>query len=92
MSETLRELLNDHKWHLADLSRLRVIVRHRGAPDDEREIEGSSVLAIGPEGIEVQADAGLDAERDLEDGKVFIPFHRILRVVGEGVLWQRKKE
>lgn len=82
---TLRDLLNERRWVNADLSRITVIARHRGAPDDEREVSGALIQHIRPGGLVVESS---DAEA--EDPTWFLPWHRVLRVIGpEGPLWQR---
>jgi uncharacterized protein (UPF0248 family) len=86
----LRDFFNEHKWYLDDLSSLRLIVRHRGDPEDEREIPGGCVLEVEGQGLLVKAMQGRDALGAVMDGSVFIPFHRVLRVVGpEGTIWER---
>ena len=87
----VRELLNDRKWHHGDLDRLGILVRHRGAENDERIILGSEILEIRANGLLVAGDAVLD--EDAEEGTVFLPWHRVLKVTGpEGVLWERVTE
>lgn len=86
----LRELLNERKWHRGDLGSLHLVVRHRGAPEDERRIAGGAVLEIAAAGVFVEAR---DAEGEpIDDGRAFIPYHRFLRVIGpEGTLYARKE-
>jgi uncharacterized protein (UPF0248 family) len=77
----LRDLFNERKWHTGDLAVLTVVVRHRGAPGDERRLPGAQIVEIGSAGLVV--DGG-------EEGSVFLPWHRVLRVVApEAVLWER---
>jgi uncharacterized protein (UPF0248 family) len=87
----LRKLLNDHRWHTQDLATLRIVVRHRGAPDDERALSGASILEIAGNGVFVEAR---DADGEpIDDGRAFIPYHRFLRVRGpEGLLYERKEK
>ena len=86
----LRKLLNDHRWYTHDLDTLQVVVRHRGAPDDERTLSGASILEIASNGIFVES-RDEDGE-PIDDGRAFIPFHRFLRVVGPGGLIYERKE
>ncbi len=85
-----RELLNERKWHRGDLAALTLVVRHRGAPGDERRISGGSIFEIAAAGIFVEAR---DAEGEpIDDGRAFIPYHRLLRVLApEGLLYERKE-
>lgn len=86
----LRNLLNNHKWHKGDLGQLTLVVRHRGAPRDERAIPGASIQEIAAGGVFVEAR---DAEGEpIDDGRAFIPYHRLLRVEGpEGLLYERRE-
>jgi len=80
---SLRELFNKHMWHTADLGSLSVLVRHRGAPRDERRINGSEISEVGPTGL-------LIATWDDEDGATWIPYHRILQIrSAQGVIWSK---
>ncbi len=86
----LRELLNDRKWHAGDLRSLAVTVRHRGSPGDERVVLGHEIVDIGPNGLRCAVDVEVYGVDGVDDGTVFLPYHRILRVIGpEGVLWAR---
>jgi uncharacterized protein (UPF0248 family) len=77
----LRDLFNDRKWHTGDLAELRITVRHRGAPRDERVVRGASILEVQPRGLLLEAS-------DLEEDDVFLPYHRVLRIEGpNGLLW-----
>ncbi len=87
---TLRELLNEHKWHRGDLAALRVVVAHRGAPGGEREIPGKDIREVRAQGLLVEPVADIDAPDDIADGSVFVPYHRVLRVLGpQGTLWTK---
>jgi len=80
---SLRDLFNKHMWHTADLGSLSVVVRHRGAPRDQRRISGAEIAEIGPTGV-------LIATWDDEDGSVWIPYHRILEIRSEeGLVWRK---
>lgn len=84
-----RDLFNRHKWHSGDLSALTVVIRHRGAPDDERRLSGATILEIGASGLIVEAQ---DAEgAPVDDGRAYIPYHRILRVIApDAVLYTKE--
>jgi uncharacterized protein (UPF0248 family) len=86
----LRELFNDRKWHRGDLRELVVTVRHRGAPGDERTVLGGEITDIRPGGLVVAVDVEVYEDGGVEDGAVFIPWHRVLKVAApEGILWER---
>lgn len=81
-----REFLNQHRWHHDDLSELVVLVVHRGAPGDQRRVLGEAIADITGDGFTVAAD-------DEAEDVVFIPFHRVLRVLRGGVtLWPASAE
>lgn len=87
----LRDLLNERRWGRGDLDRIEVLVRHRGGEGDARVVRGVDVREIGPNGLLVAPDAGLGEEPT--DGAVFLPWARVLRVIGpEGVLWLRRED
>ncbi len=93
----LRNLLNELKWRHDDLDSVQIVVRHRGAPDDELRIDGMDILEVGNKGLFVAADdarASWEAELvDNEERRKFLPWHRILAVNGrDGVLWIRRSE
>lgn len=82
---SLREFFNEHKWHRGDLPSLEVVVRHRGAPADERVVPGSLVVEVGPTGLAFHS-----FEEGHDGGTVWIPYHRVLAVRhGSDVLWQK---
>lgn len=78
---TVRDLLNERKWRHGDLDRVDVIVRHRGAENDERRILGTEIREIRGEGLIV-------SPLDPDSPDVFIPWHRVLRILApEGTIW-----
>ena len=85
----LRDLFNERRWRSQDLERLVVVIRHRGAPEDERRIVGADILAVEGGGLTVVA---VDASgAPVDDGRAFIPYHRVLRVYApEGLLFARE--
>ena len=79
----LRDLFNQHKWHTGDLGVLTVVIRHRGAPADEKRVSGAEILEIAASGLTVRSDE--------DEAGVYIPFHRVLRVIApEGVLFEKE--
>lgn len=92
----LRELFNERKWHTGDLASLEVTIRHRGAPRDERLIPGHAITDVNGNGFTVVeagewsfSEEGEDAPATSE-GTFFVPWHRVLRVVGpDGVLFRK---
>lgn len=87
---SLRDLFNERRWRTQDLAALTVVIRHRGAPGDERRIAGADILAIEGGGLTVVA---VDSEgQPVDDGRAFIPWHRVLRVVApEAVLYVKEE-
>lgn len=95
---TLRELLNERRWHRGDLDTLEVVIRHRGAPRDERVVPGAAIADIGPRGLTVRHDVAVtlllggdpDEAPEGDDGDVWIPYHRVLEVrAPAGTLWSK---
>lgn len=78
-----RDVLNRLRWESGEEAALvdvRIVYRHRGAPRDERSLEGRSILAVGRSFL------------DLPEG-VRLPMHRILRIEKDGeVLWDRRRD
>ena len=79
---TLRDFLNARRWHIGDLPDLTVVVRERGAPQDEDRVFGDEIAAVCAVGLELN-DLGLKGG--------WVPFHRVLRVEGPSgaVVWTR---
>lgn len=77
---TSKDALERLKWkeHLKDWSVVRVVIRHHGAPGDEKTILGNQITRLGTSFFEV-------------DGETEIPYHRILRVHrGPELVYERK--
>ncbi|KXB02326.1 hypothetical protein AKJ45_00115 [candidate division MSBL1 archaeon SCGC-AAA261F19] len=76
-----REVLNKLKWHPdLDLDKAKVTIVHRGAPCNERVIDGNDIQSLGSSFMDVR----------LNEGKVKIPYHRILKIeVPNKELWRR---
>ena len=82
---TIRELLNERRWHQGDLAALELVIRHRGAPRDERVVPGAAILDIGPRGVTISEDIAAG-----DGGDVWIPYHRVLAVRAPGAtLWSK---
>lgn len=85
---SLRDLLNKHKWYHENLDSLEIVIRHRGAPDDERVICGALIQEVKANGF---TTFDLSATDIGTMSLSWIPYHRVLTVqASEDVLWQRK--
>ena len=76
---TAKDALAALRWkeHVEDWSRVRVLIRHHGAPGDEKTLKGDRITGLGSSFFEV-------------DSETSIPYHRILRIEHEGeVVYQR---
>jgi len=75
------EELNRLKW-MGKLEECKVLIRHRGAPNDEMMISGSDITEVRKTFFLHLNDTG---------DEVHIPMHRILKIESEGrVLWQKR--
>ena len=63
---SVREVLNKIRWS-GDFDEVRIWFVHRGAPDDVKVIDGSSVSDVGRSFLQV--------------GESMIPHHRIFRII-----------
>ena len=75
---TAREVLNRLKWSPegGGLGDVDVIIRHRGAPGDEKRIPASTITDLGKGSFQTPEST--------------IPYHRVLRITrGEAVLYRR---
>lgn len=53
---------------------------NRGAPNDRSPIEGSKILLLDRDYMEIETDTGIS----------YIPYHRILRILyGSSIAWDR---
>ena len=78
---TTKAILNRLKWDRPpeEWSKLRLIVRHRGAPDDAIYVGGGRVTRLGSSFFEV-------------DGETSIPYHRILKIYwGDELVFERSQ-
>ncbi|MCX8204387.1 MAG: RNA repair domain-containing protein [Candidatus Nezhaarchaeota archaeon] len=66
---TARGAINKLKW-TRGLSKCVILVRHRGAPGDVRELKGEFVKEVGKDHL-VYIEEGVE---------VYIPYHRVLEV------------
>jgi uncharacterized protein (UPF0248 family) len=91
----LRDLFNDRRWHVNDLSELEIDVRHRGVPGDRRTVQGYAIKRVAGNGLVVQDEPvtlafGDEGEEVVDDGEIFLPYHRVLEVrSASGVLWTK---
>ena len=76
----LRDLFNEMKWHRKELYQAMIVIRHRGAAEDEKWISGDAIELIGTSFFTYQG----------EFEQTEIPYHRVLRVlVDDDVLFDR---
>lgn len=77
-----REVLNKLKWHPdLNLDKAKVTIVHRGAPRNERVIDGGHIQNLGSGFMDVRLSEGK---------KVKIPYHRILKIEAHNKeLWRR---
>jgi uncharacterized protein (UPF0248 family) len=86
----LRNILNRLRWDNTENPRNYLIsYRHRGAPNDTKQINASRIGKLGKSYFTITDDSESSEE-------VIIPFHRILEIrntSNETILWKsRKKE
>ena len=88
-----RDILNERMWRHGDLQSMEVVVRHRGAPDDERRVPGIDIVDVGSKGLFIAVKPRADWESewvDDQEGSTFIPWHRVIEVRSPTeVLWTR---
>lgn len=76
----LQDILGRLKWG-GTLKECEIVIRHRGAPNDELAISGNKVTEIKRSYFSYQG----------AEGEVTIPMHRILEVRrGLKTLWQKR--
>lgn len=76
-----REALNELRWRHHDLPGALIHYVHRGAPNDERVVEGARVLRL-ERSFMVLAD---------RHGEAWIPYHRVRLITRNGeIVWERK--
>lgn len=76
-----REVLNKLKWHEGNLERAKILILHRGATNDRKVISGAEIASL-PRGYMVV--------RGME-GKLEIPYHRILQIEVNGkIIWSKE--
>jgi uncharacterized protein (UPF0248 family) len=85
----LKNILNRLRWDDQERPENYLITyRHRGAPDDTKEILASRIVKLGKSYFTIQEPAASD--------ETVIPFHRILEIrntANDSVIWVgRKKE
>ena len=74
--------LNEHRWRYADLEHLDIAIQPQGPEDPD----GDWIFGHQIEAVEAQGVAIADWE-----GLIWIPYHRVLRVILKGVtVWERQ--
>jgi len=77
------QILNKLKWH-GGLDECVIVIRHRGALNDEKTIFGSDVTEV--------KKSYFYYINKINNQEVVIPLHRILRVMVKGkVIWEKRK-
>lgn len=77
-----REALNKLKWHSKfNLEDSKITIIHRGAPRNVRVIDGKDILELGRSFMHVMSP----------EGKVEIPYHRIIQIEVQGEIFWRKR-
>jgi uncharacterized protein len=77
---TPKEVLNEIRWRHDALEHVVIGYLHRGAPGDQRTVEGSKVLELGRSFFRVEGP----------QGGTSLPYHRVLWIEWEGRrVWQR---
>lgn len=80
---TCKDVLNELKWRHDALDEVTIVYRHRGAPRDERAVDGSTVVDLGNSFFAVEGP----------DGPTEVPYHRILRIERGGeAVWTRRED
>jgi uncharacterized protein (UPF0248 family) len=83
----LKNILSKLRWDSReDAEKYVVTYRHRGAPDDRKQIEASDIQKLGKSYFTLQSESGEE---------VTIPFHRILEIRdtrNDLVIWRGRRE
>jgi uncharacterized protein len=83
----LKNILNKLRWDSSeDAENYLITYRHRGAPDDKREVKSSEIVKLGKSYFTLPSESGED---------VTIPFHRILEIrnlTTNAVIWKSRRE
>jgi uncharacterized protein len=83
----LKNILNGLRWDRSeDLENYMITYRHRGAPDDRKQVKGSAILKLGKSYFTIPSESGDD---------VTIPFHRIIEIrniTTNELIWKSRKE
>ena len=86
MKSQIRETLNEIRWtKQGHYEEYKIIFRHRGAPNDEKEVNFSKMIDITASFFVYK-----ESEHDFE---TYIPFHRILKIINiknNEILWIKK--
>ena len=88
--------MNEVRWRLGRFDDLAIAYRHRGAPGDERVVQGREVGEVTRGWLVIRrrvgsASVGAGRRRTGPLGPTAsIPWHRVLRIELDGhVLWER---
>ncbi|MBU7018517.1 MAG: DUF504 domain-containing protein [Theionarchaea archaeon] len=76
------EFLNKVKWHPDFVfEEYTVVYLHRGAPKNEKSVSCREIVALE------HSDFVLEGE----EGKIYIPYHRILRILDKNgeIVWKK---
>jgi len=77
-----REALNKLKWHSKfNLEDSKITIIHRGAPRNVRVIDGKNILELGRSFMHITSP----------EGKVEIPYHRIIQIEVQGEIFWKKR-
>jgi uncharacterized protein (UPF0248 family) len=83
----LKNILNKLRWDRSeDAEQYLITYRHRGAPDDMRQVKGSEIVKLGKSYFTLPSESGEE---------VTIPFHRILEIrdtTTGAVIWRSRRE
>jgi len=83
----LKNILNKFRWDRSeDAEQYLITYRHRGAPDDMRQVKSSEIVKLGKSYFTLASESGEE---------VTIPFHRILEIrdtTTGTVIWRSRRE
>jgi uncharacterized protein (UPF0248 family) len=87
MVHPLKNILNKLRWNSHEnAEKYMIIYRHRGAPDDRRQVRASDIRKLGKSYFTLPSESGEE---------VTIPFHRILEIrniTNDAIIWRSRRE
>jgi uncharacterized protein (UPF0248 family) len=87
MVHPLKNILNRFRWDSNERAENYMITyRHRGAPDDRKQVMSSEIVKLGKSYFTLPSESGED---------VTIPFHRILEIRNlrtNDAIWKSRRE